>query len=306
MFQAPESIQLQKIPHLLCKARNVDLRVLRLDQTDALISGNKWYKLKYNLLTAKEQGFKTVLSFGGAYSNHIHALAWAGKQLGINTVGVIRGEPEYAQNPTLTDARLWGMQLQFVNRQQYRSRHESTMIEAQISQLADALKPVFVIPEGGSNSHALKGCAEILNLPALDSFTPNTITLACGTGGTMAGIATTLETHYPEATLLGIPVLKNAEFLYQDIQQLMTGSGYTDPKNWSLDLQGHYGGYAKCSEEIDQFIDDMNQQFNLPLDHVYTGKMLCRLLALIKKGQFDGQRVLAIHTGGLQGLRSIK
>ena len=300
MFDQLPNVSLQTLPHPVCKAHKVDLRVLRLDQTDAQVSGNKWYKLKYNLLTAKEQRYRSVLSFGGAYSNHIHALAWAGKQLGLKTVGVIRGEPEYAANPTLTDAQCWGMQLQFVSRGVYRQRHEQSMIIELVNSLPDELKPVMLVPEGGSNALAVKGCQELLTQSVLNDFVPELIVLPCGTGGTLAGIALS----QPNTQVLGIPVLKNAAFLYEDIKHLMQSAGTDDPKNWSLDLEGHCGGYAKSNPELTVFLSQMGEDYGLPLDQVYTGKMLLRLLSLIADGQCDGKKVLAIHTGGLQGARS--
>lgn len=304
LFDNLHETPLERVHHPDCQEREVDLRILRLDKTDARISGNKWYKLKYNLLAAKDQGYKTVLSFGGAYSNHIHALAWAGHEMCLQTFGIIRGEAEYASNPTLTDAQRWGMRLQFVNRAEYRQRHDPQQIAEWVEAFPDSYKPVLVVPEGGSNALALRGCGEIIKPRHLASFSPDLIVLPCGTGGTLAGVALS-QADNPKVHILGIPVLKNADFLYKDIRQLMLDAAGFASDNWSLDLQGHYGGYGKSSEALLLFLQQMQAQYALPLDQVYTGKMLLRLWQLIEQGQYRGKKILVLHTGGLQGLRSI-
>ncbi|MAY41003.1 MULTISPECIES: pyridoxal-phosphate dependent enzyme [unclassified Neptuniibacter] len=277
---------------------DVALYLLRLDLTDEYVSGNKWFKLKYNLNDALLLKRKSVLSFGGAFSNHIHALAWAGKKLGIKTVGVIRGEPEYASNPTLTDAARWGMELLFVSRSEYRKRNEIEFVEALKRQFDDPL----IIPEGGSNHLAVKGASEIVTKSMLDQYGFNHIVLPCGTGGTLAGVAVS----QPEVSVLGVPVLKGAEFLVSDIQELMSGARCSDPGNWSLDYSGHCGGYGKTSKELIDFIEQFHCDHNVSLDQIYTGKMMMRLFQLIENGAFSkGSKILAIHTGGLQGLRSL-
>ncbi|MCP4596354.1 1-aminocyclopropane-1-carboxylate deaminase/D-cysteine desulfhydrase [Neptuniibacter sp.] len=299
---SPKPISLTQLPLPQCNEAGVELWVLRLDQTDARISGNKWFKLKYNLEQALSGGYRSLLSFGGAYSNHIHALAWAAKELDIPCVGVIRGESEYATNPTLSDATEWGMQLRFVNRQQYRRRAEPDFIKELIDQLPGSLKPVYQVPEGGSNALAVKGCMEILSDQTIGPFNPTHVVLPCGTGGTLSGVALSR----PDIEVIGIPVLKKAEFLYEDIRKLISGAGETDPQNWQLDLEGHFGGYAKTSPELLQFIEQMDEQYELPLDQVYTGKMMKRLIELVEQGRFTkGSKILAIHTGGLQGMRTV-
>lgn len=282
--------------------RNISLWLLRLDQTHPQISGNKWFKLKYNLEAAKEQGYNKVLSFGGAYSNHIHALAWAANALGMQSVGVIRGEPEYAANPTLSDARRWGMQLHFVNRSDYRKRSEPAYIQQLLAELGETEETLFLIPEGGSNAAAVRGCQEIIGPALITALRPDQLILPCGTGGTLAGVALS----QPQLSVLGIPVLKNAEFLYNDIRNLISSAGQLDPQNWTLDLEGHCGGYGRTSEQLLDFIATMAAQQAIELDQVYTGKMLLRILQRIEQGLVpEGSTLLAIHTGGLQGLRSL-
>ena len=276
----------------------VQLYVLRLDLTDAVVSGNKWFKLKYNLQQALDAGVRTVLSFGGAYSNHIHALAKAGSDLGLSTIGVIRGEAEYAANPTLSDAASWGMKLHFVDRSTYRRRHDPTYLDELKQRFSD---PV-IIPEGGSNGLAVKGAKEIITQEVIKAVKPDQIVLPCGTGGTLAGVALSV----PSIKVLGVPVLKRAEFLYQDIQQLMWDSGSSPSENWELDLEGHGGGYAKVTPELLDFVVRMRDQHGLPLDQVYTAKMLLQLFKRLALGVYPkGCTILAIHTGGMQGARTL-
>ncbi|WP_415894004.1 1-aminocyclopropane-1-carboxylate deaminase/D-cysteine desulfhydrase [Neptuniibacter sp. PT8_73] len=276
----------------------VKLYLLRLDLTDEIVSGNKWFKLKYNLQHALEKGYSSVLSFGGAYSNHIHALAKAGSSFGIKTIGVIRGEAEYANNPTLKDARAWGMELCFVNRQEYRLRHDFEYLET----LKTRFNNPLIVPEGGSNKFAVQGAREIITPEILAKVNPDQIVLACGTGGTLAGVALSV----PDVPVLGIPVLKKAGFLFSDIENLMTESGVGPTDNWDLDLEGHCGGYAKVSNDLLAFMECMLKEYQLPLDQIYTAKMLSHLLKRIERGDYEeGSAILAIHTGGLQGARSL-
>lgn len=298
MFDQKKDLPIARLTIPEAQAAGVELYVLRLDQTDARVSGNKWFKLKYNLREAQRQRNNTVLSFGGAYSNHIHALAWAGKQLGIQTVGIIRGEPAYAANPTLQDAARWGMKLIFVNRSEYRRRHDDDYL----NELQVRFGDVFIVPEGGSNRFAVEGAAEIVTNEMVETYQITDVVLPCGTGGTLAGVAVS----QPSLNVLGIPVLKKAEFLLNDIDQLLRDSSCARCSNWSLDFNGHFGGYAKVPTELLEFISEIRARYNLPLEQIYTGKMLFRLIELIKMGRFqEGSRILAIHTGGLQGLRSL-
>ncbi len=297
MFELKE-LSVCQIYHKVLARQKVELFLLRLDLTDGVVSGNKWFKLKYNLQYAITAGYNSVLSFGGAYSNHIHALAKAGYDLGLETIGVIRGEPEYATNPTLADAVNWGMKLHFITRREYRQKADKAFLAA----LRHRFNNPFIIPEGGSNQFAVKGASEILSPKLLDDIAPDQIVLACGTGGTMAGVIIGSQ----GINVLGIPVLKKADFLYDDIADLVAQVAGDVPGHWMLDLEGHYGGYAKRSQEVDDFILDFQKSNNIQLDHIYTGKMLLRLIQRVAMGIYPaGSRILALHTGGLQGLRGI-
>ncbi|MFW1676151.1 1-aminocyclopropane-1-carboxylate deaminase/D-cysteine desulfhydrase [Pontibacter sp. JAM-7] len=288
--------RVQPLQLTLFAQNQVKVSLLRLDQIDEGLSGNKWFKLKYNLQHAVQHGYRQLLSFGGAYSNHIHALAWAGARLGVPTVGIIRGEPVYATNPTLTDAQRWGMQLQFVDRKTYRLRYQQDYLD----QLQERYPDSWIVPEGGSNALALKGCSEILSADLLHAVQPDCVILPCGTGGTLAG----LVQSWPELNILGVPVLKQAAFLQQDIQQLLDQVGCHNANRWQLDLHGAFGGYAKTCPELETFMAQFYRLTGIELDVVYTGKMLLRLCQLIETGYFSpGSSILALHTGGLQGNR---
>ena len=279
--------------------RSVQVGLLRLDCLGGGLSGNKWFKLKYNLQFALQQGYRRILSFGGTYSNHLHALAWAGNQLGLETIGIVRGEPAYADNPTLSDVRRWGMQCVFVDRQTYRLRRQPDFLTS----LHEAYPECWIVPEGGSNALALSGCGEILANSAVQSWQPDCIVLACGTGGTLAGMLSAS----PNQRFLGIPVLKNAGFLEKEIQQLLQHNGYSSVADWQLDLAGAFGGYGKVSEELRAFIRRFQCDTGIELDAIYTGKMMLRLMQLVEAGHFAaGSKILALHTGGLQGNRGLK
>ena len=289
---------IQEITSDLFSEKELRVFVLRLDKIHPEIGGNKYFKLKYNLQKAKEQHCDTLLSFGGAFSNHIAALAAAGKEYGFKTIGVIRGEelnPD--SNPTLKLASENGMHLYFVNRDQYLLKENETFIEKLKAELGD----FFLIPEGGSNAHALKGCMEIKDLISFDF---NYILTACGTGGTIAGISLSLN---EKQKVIGIPVLKGAEFLEKDIKELQQKYfqeyGGTEPeKNFELEFNYHFGGYAKTTSELLNFKTTFEKETGIPTDRIYTAKLFYALSDLIKKDRFEkGSTVVAIHTGGLQG-----
>ena len=267
----------------------------RDDLTHLELPGNKWRKLKCNLREADRLGHDTLLTFGGAYSNHLAAVAAAGRLTGRRTVGVVRGE-ELAHrplNPTLTRAAADGMQLQFVDRAAYRRRQEPEFV----AELLRTTGPAYVLPEGGSNALALPGCAELVQeLQTLTDF--DTLCVACGTGGTLAGLLTGLQ---GQQEALGFAALKGADFLRQDIDQLTkTGTGHTYA-NWKLRTDYHGGGYARLTSELRQFIREFQHRHNILLDPIYTSKMMVGIFNLLAKGYFRrGSTVIAIHTGGLQ------
>lgn len=277
----------------------VKVSMLRLDDSDAVVSGNKWYKLRYNLLEAKQQGARQVLSFGGAWSNHIHALAGAGFQLGIETVGIIRGESASASNAMLQDALRWGMALEFVSRADYRRRHEPEWIAELQMRWPDA----FIVPEGGSNALAVKGVGELVSQITGMGLNPDLVIAPCGTGGTLAGVLSAAPSCW---RLLGIPVLKGAGFLYDDISNLLAKAGAASGCYWGLDLEGHCRGYARTTPELLAFMSAFEADHAIELDQVYTGKMMYRLEQLVMAGTFPaGFNILVLHTGGVQGRRSL-
>ncbi len=253
------------------------------------ISGNKYRKLKYNLETAEKKGFKTLLTFGGAYSNHIAATAYAAQKNGFKSIGVIRGEElqnQWETNPTLQFAHRCGMQLQFVSRTAYREKTQPEFLD----ELRAVYGDFYLIPEGGTNLAAVKGCEEIITAKDTDFD----LVCACvGTGGTIAGI---IKAAHTGQQVLGFPALKG-DFLKEDIRSFVAR------ENWSLQSDYHFGGYAKVDEPLIRFINDFKQKTGIPLDPVYTGKMLYGILDLVKKDFFVPKtRILAIHTGGLQGI----
>ncbi len=290
---------IQPIDTDVTRSTGVELSVLRLDSMHPLVNGNKWFKLKYNLLAAQEQNLSTILTFGGAYSNHIYATAAAGKLFGFHTIGVIRGEERLPLNPTLSFATEQGMDLLYLDREAYRHKHTSTL-QADLQQ---RFGQVLIIPEGGSNLFGVQGCTEII-----DAAAPfNIICLACGTGTTLAGIVLALN---PPQKAIAFPVLKNGAFLANDIQHLLTdylASGlptpHPSPAPWELICDYHFGGYAKVNQELLKFC----QEFPIPLDYVYTGKVFYGVMDLLQRGFFHrGDRILIVHTGGLQGNISIQ
>jgi len=266
----------------------VQLTIKRLDLIHPQISGNKFFKLKYNLLAAQQQGFSQVLTFGGAFSNHIAATAFAAQHFGFQSIGMIRGEELASQqfNPTLQAAHDLGMQLNFVSRSEYRLRHQAEYLQ----QLQQQYPQAFIIPEGGSNALAIQGTQEILSPDDLENY--DVICCAVGTGGTLAGI---IESSSEQQHVLGFSALKG-DFLKHDIQQ------WTDKSNWSLTDAYCCGGYAKITPKLLQFMQQFEQQHHIPLEQVYTAKMMMGLLDLIQYHHFPAHtRILAIHTGGLQG-----
>jgi 1-aminocyclopropane-1-carboxylate deaminase/D-cysteine desulfhydrase-like pyridoxal-dependent ACC family enzyme len=298
-------VPLQKIVDPLLEKAGVTLYVFRLDQLHSDIDGNKWYKLKYNLVEARQAGHSTLLSFGGAWSNHIHALARVGSEQGFETVGIIRGEPAYGLTPTLQDAQGWGMQLKFVSRSDYRDKNT----EGFLRDLAAQFGNVYILPEGGSNEHAVSGCQEIVR--DLDNFIKDYDVLVSpvGTGGTLAGLAKGAAEQSAirgdRINVLGISMLKGAEYLDGAVEDLL--GDQKDAAPYYIDHRFHGGGYAKRSPALLQFIDDFRNRTGIPVEPVYSGKMLWGLYEMIRAGEFvKGTRIVALHTGGMQGARAAK
>ncbi|MFK5894159.1 MAG: pyridoxal-phosphate dependent enzyme, partial [Pseudomonadota bacterium] len=212
MLKNLPDIRLQKINDSVFTDKKLNVFMLRLDQSDQFISGNKWFKLKYNLIEAEKHNYTTLLTFGGAYSNHIHATAAAARQFGFASIGIIRGEATTPLNQTLTDVVNMGMHLHYINRNSYRNKKDPEFLVSLINQFSAEYGKICIVPEGGTNTLALKGAAEI---PALIDIDYNYLCLACGTGGTLAGITTALKKQ-DKIKIIGFPALKGADFLYDE------------------------------------------------------------------------------------------
>lgn len=284
---------LQQINDPLLDQKGVTLFIKREDLIHPFVSGNKWRKLKYNLIEAKDKGVNTLLTFGGAYSNHIYATAAAANESGLKSIGVIRGE-ELASKPlnkTLRFAQEQGMNLKFVSREKYRQKASSSFLD----ELEKEFGGFYLLPEGGTNELAIKGCEEIVDneIKAFD-----VICTCVGTGGTISGIITAA---HPAQKVIGFSALKGG-FLKDEVENLLYDYHQRTYDNWAIEEGYHFGGYAKSNQELISFIDDFEANHQIPLEPVYTGKMMFGLFDLIKKNVFKkGIIIVAIHTGGLQG-----
>ena len=272
--------------------QSVSLFIKREDLLHPHISGNKFRKLKYNITTAQEQNQTQLLTFGGAFSNHIVAVAAAGKEYGFQTIGVIRGEELATQiedNPSLKFAQACGMILEFVSREQYRNKNEKNALEFWQKKYGK----FYFLPEGGTNDLAVKGCEEILTTQdEIFDF----ICCAVGTGGTISGL---INSAQPHQKIIGFPALKG-DFLPEDIRK------FTNGKNWELCGDYHFEGYGKVTPQLIQFLNHFYAQYKIPLDPIYTGKMVFGVMDLISKNYFKkGSKIVLIHTGGLQGIQGM-
>ena len=283
----------QQITLPVLEEKEVELFIKREDVIHPFVSGNKFRKLKYNLQEAKNQQKKRVLTFGGAFSNHIVATAVAANLKDLKSFGIIRGDElgkdvdkTLLSNSTLREAHKNGMTFKFISRENYRNKSQ----ESFINHLKEKFGDFYLIPEGGTNEFAIKGCEEILTEDAADF---NYICVAVGTGGTISGLINASKNHQ---NVLGFPALK-ADFLKAEINQ------FVKKKNWSLQTEYHFGGYAKYNEELIRFINSFLESTGVLLDPIYTGKMMFGILDLIKKDKFPRKsKILAIHTGGIQGI----
>jgi len=282
---------LQQISDPILDEKGIKLYVLRTDLNHPEISGNKLYKLKYNLEEAKKQNKTTLLTFGGAFSNHIAATAAAGKLAGLTTIGIIRGDELLDLNPTLKLAKENGMQLHYVSRELYRDK------EALMNYVRTKFgENIYVIPEGGSNALGVKGCMEItqsIDIPF------DFICAPCGTGATFSGILLSLK---DKQQAIGFQVLKAEDYIKKEVQHWLAEFKQIDKGNWSINEAYHFGGYAKVNESLKKFIHEFDSKYHIPLDFVYTGKMLFGIFELIDNNFFTaGSTIVAVHTGGIQG-----
>lgn len=274
----------------------MSLFVKREDLIHPYLSGNKWYKLKYNLQEAKRLKKDSLLTFGGAYSNHIYSTSAAGKIINLNTIGIIRGEEHTPLNPTLSFAKANGMKLFYLDRKSYRKKNSSEII----NELEIKFGDFYLLPEGGTNELAVKGCREILNSINIDF---DYICCPCGTGGTIAGLISGLK---GKKFALGFAVLKGASFLKEDVSALLIKVDNNKYDNWDINLDYHFGGYAKYNRELLKFVYEFVSKNKISIEPIYTGKMFFGIYDLISKGYFpDGSKIVAIHTGGLQGFNGL-
>jgi 1-aminocyclopropane-1-carboxylate deaminase len=286
-FNIPSPLHQISDPRL--EKAGVTLFLKRDDLIHPVISGNKWRKLKYNIIRAKEDQHSTILSFGGAYSNHIHALAAAGRYFNLQTIGIIRGEEHLPLNPTLAYAKAQGMSIHYLDRDTYRKKEDPDYLET----LFQKFGRVYVLPEGGCNEMALEGCAEIMSETTKDF---DYVCCACGTGATLAG----LSTNAGKASVLGFCVLKGDGMLDDKIFSLLRNTEFSAP--WTVNYQYHFGGYGKCTAQLTGFMLDFERDTGILLEPLYTGKMMFGIFDLLHHGYFKkGARIMAIHTGGLQG-----
>jgi 1-aminocyclopropane-1-carboxylate deaminase len=266
----------------------VRLYLKRDDLISPEIPGNKWRKLKYNLAAARAQGHQVLLTFGGAYSNHIRATAAAGYYFGFATIGVVRGEEHLPLNPSLDDAVRHGMRLVYLDRATYRDKMSPEVIAGLHGRFGD----FYLLPEGGSNAVALRGCAEI---PGEIGRPFDLICCPCGTGGTLAGLAHGLGAGQ---RALGFSALKGGQFLAGDVRSLQRAAFGSPSENWSIYHDFHFGGFAKRNPVLDEFITDFEKRHALALDWVYTAKMMYGLFDLVQRGALrPGTAAVALITG---------
>jgi len=278
-------IETKEISFPVLEEKEVRLFIKRIDKVHPFVSGNKWFKLKYNLIEAKKQGCNTLLTFGGAYSNHIAATSFAAKEKGFKSIGIIRGDEHLPLNPTLCFAIENGMKLHYVSREYYKQKTNADFLKELKVKFGD----FYLIPEGGTNELAIQGATEILDANDIQDY----ICCAVGTGGTIAGI---INASNDKQTVIGFPAIKGFEQLEKDIDNWTNATNYKSIN----DYVGN--GYAKVNCELVNFINEFNTSHDIPLDAIYTGKMMLGIFDLVDKNYFPkGSSVLCIHTGGLQG-----
>jgi 1-aminocyclopropane-1-carboxylate deaminase len=283
---------LQEITTAISTEKGVRLFFKRDDLLHPVVSGNKWRKLRYNLLAAREQGKKYLITFGGAYSNHIQAVAAASQYLGFQSIGLIRGEEPLHYGATLAFAKSKGMELRFLSRSAYRNKEVPADIDLSVA---------YLLPEGGTNALAIKGCGEIVEelLEQLEVSGSICLCVPCGTGGTLSGIIQALT---GKNTVIGFSALKG-DFLEAEIKSLHQQYQLAAYHNWSVNNHYHFGGYARFHDNLVDFVKTFYAETGIPLDPVYTAKMTYGVLDLLSQNYFPrGCNIVLIHTGGLQGV----
>lgn len=280
--------RVQEIHDPILDKAEVRLLIKREDLNHPYVSGNKWWKLKYNLEEARRLNKQTILTFGGAYSNHIFATAAAAHELQFKSIGIIRGEETFPLNHTLAFAKGMGMQLHYVSRDQYRRKNQTEFID----QLKQQFNDVYLIPEGGTNELAVKGITEFSQTLGNDF---DYLCCSVGTGGTLAGVIKGISNK----KILGFSSLKGGDFLKSDVKQIVSA---TKSSEWEIITDYHFGGYGKTTPALEEFTLDFERKNSVPLDPVYTAKMMAGIFDLASKSFFKkGSTLLALHSGGLQG-----
>ena len=288
-------VPIEKFDHPILTRHGVEVDVKRDDLIHPVVSGNKLYKLHYNLEAFLRGDYKTLVTFGGAYSNHVHALAYAGKELGAPTVAIIRGEQLLPLNPTLTDCVNWGMVLEPVSRGVYRQKEGDDEIKSILS----SYDRPYLVPEGGGNTLGVKGAS--LMLESVDQENYDIIVVASGTGATVAGLIYASE---PWVNIIGVATLKGASWMSLEVREHLQSLNCFKI-NWQINCDYHFGGYGKKNAELDAFVKKIGSEYKLFIEPIYTGRALYALLDLVVKGEIkSGARVLFIHSGGMQGIRS--
>jgi len=297
-----ERSNISLIKNPLLDEKNIEVSVLRDDLNHPIIQGNKFWKLKYNISNAQKKGNSTILTFGGAYSNHILAVAQAGKEFGFKTIGIIRGEENLPLNFTLKTATELGMQLHYIDRTTYKIKHTQDFKDY----LRNIYGAFYLIPEGGTNYYAVNGCMEIIK----DSSLYDYVCCPIGTGGTISGITIANKN---QSKVIGFPALKNGDFLkdevHSQINSVTQDEELTDilMESFSLQTDYHFGGYAKINDELINFVREFNSIHGFKWDLIYNGKMAFGVFDLIKKNHFPkGSKILLVHTGGLQGINGLE
>jgi 1-aminocyclopropane-1-carboxylate deaminase len=308
-FDLPYS-PIQLLDDALFESNKLKIFIKRDDLIHPQIHGNKWRKLKYNLLAFRESGKSQILTFGGAFSNHIHATAAAGQLFNIKTIGIIRGERIAPLSPTLIFAEKSGMTLHFVSREAYRNK------DILLKELNTLYDDFYLLPEGGTNNEAVYGCMGIVEEVHLQlGYKPDYFCVACGTGGTLSGITLACE---PNQKIVGMCVLKTNN-MFGEITKILQTSVIPNieltkmpfyltkkneiPTNWELKTEYNFEGYAKWSSNLITFINDFKIKYGISLDPIYNGKMFYGVFDLIKKGYFkENSTIILVHTGGIQGI----
>lgn len=295
MFPSLPKIPIQELKADWLLENNVKLLIKREDLLHAEVSGNKWRKLELNYNYFEQNNYTEIVTFGGAFSNHIAATAALGKITGVKTIGVIRGEPVALNNSTLAKAIEDGMEIHFVSREAYKQK----AVSAEVVHILKELEKPYVIPEGGANRLGLLGCAKITKgIKDVDVFA-----VAAGTGSTFGGMVAGASS---KSWILGFPVLKGMHSMVRDIDGALFEAGITDEGNWSLNHDYHFGGYAKADQRLIDFINDFWITHRVKLDPIYTAKAMFGVVDLIKKGVLKNQTVMFIHTGGMQGVKGFE